>query len=90
MRSSLLACAALAAALAAFSAFSGCDALTPPICVRHSDCPTSQVCGGDGKCEAAPDASTADAAGDGGTTTADAAVDAAAVQAAQAAQAVQR
>jgi hypothetical protein len=78
-------CSALTyVALAALAALAGCDALTPPICVRHSDCPTSQICNIAGKCEIAPDASTADAAGDGGTAmadaAADAAVDAAAVQ----------
>jgi hypothetical protein len=84
MRSRLLARLAVAAMLAATAAtLGGCDALTPPICVRHSDCPTSQICNAAGKCEVAPDASTADAAGDGGATTADAAVDAAAVQTGQ-------
>ena len=77
MRSSLLA----GLALAAVAALAGCDALTPPICVRNSDCPTSQVCDIAGKCEVPPDASTADAAGDGGAAPADAAVDAAAAQA---------
>ena len=74
MRSRLLVWVLLACALA------GCDALTPPICVRHSDCPSSQVCNAAGHCEVAPDASTVDAAGDGGTAAADAAVDATAVQ----------
>lgn len=63
----------------------GCDALSPPVCVRHSDCPTSQVCGATGQCMVPPDAGPDDAIGDGGgSTTADAApVDAAAAQAKQ-------
>ena len=77
MRSSLLA----GLALAAVAALAGCDALTPPTCVRHSDCPSGQVCSTAGTCVLAPDASTADAAGDGGAAMADAAVDAAAAQA---------